>query len=321
MPLTQGARTSARSGASTTRVSLSKLLLSFEIGQRLPSVQDLQRELSAGAGTVMKVLRELENLGAVSVEARKTQGTIVLSRHVGKLWREADLGNLILVMPPPGPIEQMGIVQAVRDAVERTGVPVVTRFTGGAEERLRTVYHRHSHAAVCSLGAYNNLRDELPGMTHLDLGPASYYDTGTLVLVSQTGTLPEKPRIGIDHGSYDHEILTHQLFDHLEPAYVPCDFYRAPAMVLEGAIHSVVWHRMPTVIPPELAGLQLTPITSESSDNLVDSLSHGTIVTRAIDAPTNALLREVKVGNIRQRQAELRTLAEDGASRSVLWPG
>ncbi|QYM63821.1 hypothetical protein K1X59_17045 [Microbacterium sp. Se5.02b] len=165
------------------RAVLARVLLTREVGQRIPTVQDLQHTSRAGAGTVVKALRSLQDSGAVTLSSHGHQGTLVVSRNVGQLWREAQLGNFSLIMPPPGPVEQHGILEALQEPLARQGVPVVVSALAGARRRLERLHLESADAVVTSAGAFERHRDDFPGLRSLDLGESTFYSPGSLVVV------------------------------------------------------------------------------------------------------------------------------------------
>jgi hypothetical protein len=292
------------------RTQIARMLLTREVGQRIPTVQELQASTGAGTGTVVKALRTLENSGAVTLTARGHQGTIVVDRHAGQLWNAAELGNFHLIMPPQGPVEQQGVLDVIQDALRRVGVSVVAEFAPGAHHRLREVYQERAHATVTSAGALSQHRAAFAGLHGTDLGESTFYSDGSLVVVEHASRPPQRPlRVGIDRSSYDHQQLSEAEFADQQPTYVDCPFVLAPAAVLAGDVDAAVWHSMPTVIPPELAGLRLRPLSSPRAAAVVSQISPAVVVTRGIDAGTNVLLREVRPADVARAQARLKRVA------------
>jgi hypothetical protein len=288
------------------RAHVAQVLLAREIGQRIPTVQELQASTGAGTGTVVKALRNLQESGAVTLTARGHQGTIVTSRDVGQLWNAAALGNFRMILPPQGPLEQQGLLDVVQTALQEAGVAVVADFRPGALTRLEDVYHERVHATVTSAGALARHRAALPGLTGLDLGPGTFYSNGSLVVVEHAGRAPRTPlRVGIDRNSYDHQRLSEAEFGARDPEYVQCPFVLAPAAVLAGDVDAAVWHSMPTVIPPELAGLKLSPLSTPAGREVVSQISAAVIVSRALDPGVNALLRHVQPAGVARAQSRL----------------
>ncbi|MEU5949396.1 YhfZ family protein [Micromonospora sp. NPDC047465] len=288
------------------RAHVARILLAREVGQRIPTVQELQASTGAGTGTVVKALRNLQDAGAVTLTARGHQGTVVVSRDIGQLWNAAALGNFRMILPPQGPVEQQGILEAIQNALADLGIAVVADFRPGAITRLEDVYHERVHATVTSAGALERHKETLPGLAGLDLGPGTFYSNGSLVVVEHATRRPGTPlRVGIDRNSYDHQRLSEAEFGDRNPEYVQCPFVFAPAAVLAGDIDAAVWHSMPTVIPPQLAGLRLRPLATAAGKRACTQISPAVIVTRTLDANVNALLRHVRPTDVARTQNRL----------------
>ena len=303
------------------RATVARVLLTREVGQRIPTVQELQAIAQVGTGTVIKALRELEASGSVTLSSHGHQGTVVVARNVGQLWNEGHLGNLTLIMPPPGPIEQQGILETLQTVLGRNGVPLVTSSMAGARRRLEELYHERAHAVITSAGAFAHNSADLPGLAQLDLGEASFYSRGSLVVVERPSRATSGPlRVGIDRASYDHQLLTEAEFEGAEVEYVDSRFVSAPAEVLRERVDAAVWHAMPTVIPPTLAGLQVRPLRPEVIAKTAD-VSRAVLVTRALDAGVNALMREVSAADVIKTQSRLlKQAADSDLDVSEFWP-
>ncbi|QNA93567.1 YhfZ family protein [Microbacterium sp. Se63.02b] len=302
------------------RAVLARVLLTREVGQRIPTVQDLQHTSRAGAGTVVKALRSLQDSGAVTLSSHGHQGTLVVSRNVGQLWREAQLGNFSLIMPPPGPVEQHGILEALQEPLARQGVPVVVSALAGARRRLERLHLESADAVVTSAGAFERHRDDFPGLRSLDLGESTFYSPGSLVVVE--GPKPvrgRRLRVGIDRASHDHQLLTETEFADRDVEFVDWRFVSAPAAVLRGRVDAAIWHAMPTVISPELAGLNVRPLR-DSTLEAVRDVTRAVLVTRELDAGVNALLRFVSPADVIKIQERLLRLAASAESETEFWP-
>ncbi|WP_233712681.1 YhfZ family protein [Kribbella turkmenica] len=287
----------------------------------MPPVQELQDLIGAGAGTVVKALRQLQSAEAVGLDSRGRSGTVITSRHVGRLWEYAGLGNLHVAMPPPGPLEQQAIAAVLQEGLARLGIPMVVDFGSGSRDRLAAVFHERAQVAVTSLAAFHHHSKDMGGLIPLDLGTGTYYAPDSLVIVERAESSKNAGprRVGIDNRSFDHEQLTHAEFDPLTPEYVDCAFYRAPAAVLAGDIDAAVWHELPTVIPPRLAGLRLRRLGPEAIERTA-GITNAALITRALDAPVNAAIRTVRIAEVAPRQ---RALAAQDASHGdgpAFWP-
>jgi hypothetical protein len=151
----------------------------------------------------------------------------------------------------------------------------------------------------------------MPGDTMTPSAPPSRVNTdaisalvrrpvgGPLVTPCEAATTTARPVAGSRSRPNEAE------FGARDPEYVQCPFVLAPAAVLAGDVDAAVWHSMPTVIPPELAGLKLSPLATPAGREVVSQISAAVIVTRALDPGVNALLRHVKPADVTRAQSRL----------------
>lgn len=303
------------------RAVVARVLLTREVGQRIPTVQELQHTARSGTGTVIKALRGLEADGSVTLSSHGHQGTVVVARDAGQLWNAAQLGNFALIMPPPGPIEQQGILETVQGSLARQGVPVVVQSLAGARRRLEELHLERADAVITSAGAFARHRDDFAGLTALELGESSFYSAGSLVVVESAGPRRSGPlRVGIDPASFDHQLLTETEFAGEQVDFVEWRFVSAPAAVLRGRVDAAIWHAMPTVISPELAGLAVRPV-SDRTLAAVPEISRAVLVTRSLDAGANALVRAIAPAEVAKAQSRLLKLAAEATDDAAeFWP-
>jgi len=297
-------------------------LLDVPLGARIPTVQQLQACIGVGSGTVVKALRTLEERGAASTEAHGHLGTLLIDHDLGQLWELGRMGNLRVLMTPPGPVEQHAVAAAVRQAMSERDVPVLLDFVPGASRRLKLVATGKAQATVTSRGAFTQHEREYPALSVVDLGDHTYYDRGTLVVVSRTQRLGTRPRrVGIDASSDDHVALTRAEFGQ-DVEVVACSFVHGPAGVLNGDFDAVIWHRMPAIIPPELAGLAVRALSIGDADPGLGQLSRAVLVHRRSDVGVGGLLAAVSPTRVRQHLRRLNTAV--GGSllpHEALWLG
>ena len=94
----------------------------------------------------------------------------------------------------------------------------------------------------------------------LDAG--TYYGPGTLVCVVRRADPPgQAERIAIDPESPDHILLTHAAYP-LEQGYryVEHPFPDVPAAIARHHVDAGIWHRTPSPVPLDLAGLGCPPL-------------------------------------------------------------
>lgn len=301
---------------------VSRALLNTPLGDRIPTVQTLQSEIGVGSGTVVKALRTLQNSATITIEAHGHLGTVLVERDLGSLWELAHMGNLRVLLTPPGPVEQHALAAAIRQSMGEQQIPLVIDHVPGAKRRLQEVSVQGAHVTVTSRGAFAQHEAEYPNLRANELGERSYYDYDSLVVVARKGRAGTHPkRVGFDPSSDDHAQLSWAEFGD-DVTHVPCSFVEGPAGVLKGDFDAVVWHRMLTIIPPELAGLVVRPLSISDDAGQIGQLSRAVLVTREADRAVGALLASVSPKRVRAHLRRLnRAVGTSRLPHEALWLG
>ena len=289
-------------------------ILQAGIGGRLtPSIQ-IQEKLEVGSGTVQKALQELSDNGGVVLRVKGHQGTLVLDYNPAILWKSAQLEPLRISLTTPGAQELGALSMSLRNQFRKFGLGMELDYIRGAQNRLATLSNDLHSAALISIGAAKS-RNLLKNKNYsiLDFGPESYYQRDSLVVLSSSKILnPKKLRVALDKTSYDHETLTLNEFENKAGVeYVNCPFPEVPSAILEGRADTGIWHRVQAVISPELAGLKVSQLRSESLGNDKASISNAVLIWPSSLKEISALLGMIEIKEIKK---ELQATAKAKAS-------
>ena len=289
-------------------------ILQAGIGGRLtPSIQ-IQEKLEVGSGTVQKALQELSDNGGVVLRVKGHQGTLVLDYNPAILWKSAQLEPLRISLTTPGAQELGALSMSLRNQFRKFGLGMELDYIRGAQNRLATLSNDLHSAALISIGAAKS-RNLLNNKNYsiLDFGPESYYQRDSLVVLSSSKILnPKKLRVALDKTSYDHETLTLNEFENKAGVeYVNCPFPEVPSAILEGRADTGIWHRVQAVISPELAGLKVSQLRSESLGNDKASISNAVLIWPSSLKEISALLGMIEIKEIKK---ELQATAKPKAS-------
>lgn len=289
-------------------------ILQAGIGGRLtPSIQ-IQEKLEVGSGTVQKALQELSDNGGVVLRVKGHQGTLVLDYNPAILWKSAQLEPLRISLTPPGAQELGALSMSLRNQFRKFGLGMELDYIRGAQNRLDTLSNDLHSAALISIGAAKS-RNLLNNKNYsiLDFGPESYYQRGSLVVLSSSKiSNPKKLRVALDKTSYDHETLTLNEFENKAGVeYVNCPFPEVPSAILEGRADTGIWHRVQAVISPELAGLKVSQLGSGSLGYDKTSISNAVLIWPSSLKEISALLGMIEIKEIKK---ELQATAKAKAS-------
>lgn len=300
--------------------------IGVEVGGRLRTGSQYQRELGVGAGTVQKALGVLVSSGALTVASRGHQGRQVVDRNVGKLWALSGARALRWLLPPLGPLEGYGLAEAIADEHRRLQVPMELWYRRGAARRAEAVTSGEADITVMSWGAARSLQEAgmADGLGITDLGPDTYYSAGSILVLHRAGEelsdSAARTRVGIDRSSYDHVTFTEAEFP---PAhgyqYVECDFPHMPVAVAEGRVDVGIWHRMLLLIPLDLANVAQRPLQSPAARKAREELSRAVLVCEQARAEVSAVPAAMDLLAVQRRQAGLAGLDERSPELSELY--
>ncbi|AYY11811.1 hypothetical protein EF847_02840 [Actinobacteria bacterium YIM 96077] len=299
--------------------------IGVEVGGRLRTSSQYQRELGVGAGTVQKALGVLVSSGALAVASRGHQGRQVVDRNVGRLWALSGARALRWLLPPLGPLECYGLAEAIADEQRRLQVPMELWYRRGAARRAEAVISGEADVTVMSWGAARSLQESMAdGLDITDLGPDTYYAEGSILVLHRAGeelpTSPTRTRVGVDHSSYDHVTFTEAEFPPTEGyEYVECDFPHMPVAVAEGRVDVGIWHRMLLLIPLDLANVAHRPLQSPAARKAREELSRAVLVCEKSKPEVLAIPAAMDLSAVQHRQAELTGLDERSPELSELY--
>lgn len=285
---------------------LAREALATSVGDRLPIATVLQEAANVGSGTVQKAFLILEDLGALKTRARGHMGRFLEEKDLSQLWGLSGFPRVRAILTPPGSPESYGLSEGLRHEFERIGVPLDIEYVIGARERAEIAATSPFSLAFVSSGASSALETPPQGWGRVLLESGSYYRRDSIVILSTPSTdlHSRSIRIGVDHRSPDHRLLTSASFGDLEALHiVDVAFPDVPGALLRGTIDAGVWHRMLLVITPELAGLRVSTLPDEAQ-RLVETLGSAVALFDGDDAVMRSVVAAVQWDSVVDQQRE-----------------
>lgn len=273
---------------------LARILLASELGQRLPNIAELRSQIGVGAGTVQKALQELQQDGFVTIDSKQRQGTHILGRHVGALWKTANLPTLTAVLPLPNSWEFQGLATGLRAQLDEIGIPSTFLYGHGSEQRIQALGNGLAQIAVMSLHAARQWVATEPRVAIDQSFPSgSYYAPDSVLVIARDprGSLKSGLRVGIDRLSADHTHLTQREFP--TNSYVDVSYAQLPSALTRGIIDAAVWHRTALGLSLDDQGLTTWPLGNHGSELIDLELNSAALVRRADDLYTRSVLDQV----------------------------
>lgn len=270
---------------------IAAFLVEAPLAGRIPTVRDLGAHFGASIGAVQQSLARLEALGAVRVDSRRGQGSVLSSRSLGGLWSAARNEPLVVALPLPISRHIQGLATGIKAALGAAEIETYLTFSRGSRRRLQALRDGRCHAVIMSaLGAAEACgpRDaivfEFPAGTHAG---------GHMVFERPrpTDARAGRLRVALDRDSVDLQRMTELEFGGQAVEFVPATYMQFADLFRAGRVDVAVWDidEAPADLPADVGQ---RPFSAAARASLGDANTRSTVVVRRDDSLTAAIIRE-----------------------------
>jgi len=232
---------------------------------------------------MQRALDLLSDRDAIKVVNRGHLGRWIEHVNIGHSWQAAGLSPARILLPPSGSIEIDVLSEMLAVGLSAIGIPHTVNHLRGGAGRLAAIGRGEFDVALVSVGAWLNNDLNLGSDSSAfvrTLAPGTYYAPRRLVVVTRQGTPTQSiRRVAIDRTSSDHVALTLGEFPESDGyEYVDAPFPAVPAWVLRNRVDAGIWHLTSSVVPLDLAGIDLKEFQRPEAIRMSDTLSGASLV-------------------------------------------
>ncbi len=283
---------------------LAQDLLTYQVGERIPSISEYQERFQVSRGTVQNALAYLKEQQAVTLVSRGHLGSVIGEMDYRRLQECSFNKELLGSMPLPYSLGYQGLATALFQVLSAYAFNLV--YARGSESRLKLLSSGVCQFTVCSrYAAEEAIRCHEEIEIAVDLGPGSYLTRHVLVFrePEQTHICPGM-RIGYDRASLDHRHLTEMITTGIRNVeLVELKAHQTVRAIRSGDIDAGVWN-LDDILESGYTDLNVVPIR-QSTDGV--AFSSAVLVIRRGDEPMAQLLRQcVKAPLVRSIQNAVR---------------
>lgn len=230
-----------------TMQRLAEIILSVNIGEKIPTFSELKNDLEVGIGTIQGGLRDLEQKHLIKLTAKYRYGTILEQKDVAELWKYLPNRQLIGLFPEPLSLEMRGLAMGLREAFAKLGIPLLIVYGYGSKVRFQRILSEDTEEdfVISSLASAKNKQNEDQRLIiPMSFSNGSFYRNQSLLAIKRKKSLISSQdflRVGVDRNSYDHMMLSESVFPKAE--YIDINYSNAPFEVLENNIDAAIWHK------------------------------------------------------------------------------
>ncbi|EOY6981414.1 GntR family transcriptional regulator YhfZ [Yersinia enterocolitica] len=263
-------------------VSMARYLIGERAGNRLKTIDELSDDFGISVGVVQHALKVLEADGAIIVERRGRNGTLLIDLNMPLLLQQADLSNMVCAMPLPYTKLYEGLASGLRE--QFTLLPLYFAHMRGAEVRIECLIDGIYDMAVVSHLAAKSYLDQGKVALALNLGNGSYVDGHQLIC--RRGEQNNIRRVGLDPRSPDQCLLTEIKFAGQPIELVELPYSDCIAHINRGDIDAAIWNLADNVPHEDLQAIKL------QGDERYIQASQAVILIRPDNHPIKLLLEK-----------------------------
>ncbi|AHM75375.1 GntR family transcriptional regulator YhfZ [Yersinia hibernica] len=263
-------------------VSMARYLIGERSGNRLKTIDELSDDFGISVGVVQHALKVLEAEGAIIVERRGRNGTLLVDLNMPQLLQQADLGNMVCAMPLPYTKLYEGLASGLRE--QFTLLPLYFAHMRGAEVRIECLIDGIYDMAVVSHLAAKSYLEQGKVTLALNLGNGSYVDGHQLIC--RRGEQNNIRRVGLDPRSPDQCLLTEIKFSGQAIELVELPYSDCIAHINRGDIDAAIWNLADNIPQEDLQAIKL------QGDERYIQASQAVILIRPDNHPIKLLLEK-----------------------------
>jgi hypothetical protein len=274
----------------TVTQTLAKLFLTYEPGQKIPTVTAFSEMTGTSRGTVYASLRQLSDGHAIQLEHRGHMGSVLVRKDVRLLLEYADISAMIGTMPLPYTRACEGLATGLVAGFEsQYGLNLFMTYIHGARNRISFLLSDRCDLAVLSYAAYEDYqKDHADVLLIHDFGPHSYAREPVILFHdAHVHEVQDGMKVAVDPDYVDQAAMTRQICAGRKVSYLSIDYSQAAAKVLSGEADAAVWDRSDIAGPYRSLHLEPLPITDKNTNAvLIVSAAHpetGTLLQQTVD--------------------------------------
>ena len=225
-------------------IKVSKELLKYSVGERIPTVSEFVDSLSLARGTVQNAIKTLVDHEAVRIESKGHLGSYLVKKNMRVLLKFAGVRMLLGTMPLPYSRRYEGLASGLIASMENNyDLPINLAYMRGSVNRISMVLHKRYDFAVVSRYAANYFIEKYPDKIEIvvGFGAGSYLSNHVIMFHNPNiREIQDGMKVGIDSASIDQKELTQFVCQGKNVEFIEIEYSRIIERVISGDIDATV---------------------------------------------------------------------------------
>ena len=254
---------------SSTIIALSKLFLSMEIQDKVPTFEQLSKDLMVARGTIQNSIKILQDEKAIEILPRGRKGTFLVDKDIEKLIYYANIRTLLGAMSLPYSKIYEGLATGLISSLKnKYQIPVNMSYMRDATQRIDEMLDgRYDFIIISKLSAEIALKRDKQIKIVKDFGPKTYLSYHVIVFADASmDKIQDGMTVGLASNATSQNLWVKKICKDINVNYKEIDYNNVLAAVKRHEIDATVWNR--DEINNTLFQLNMVPIYSdeESTD-------------------------------------------------------
>jgi len=223
---------------------LSGELILLSEGSRMPVISEFQEKYGMSRGTVQNALNYLKEEKIIHTVSQGRQGTILTTIDYQRLQKIVIEGPIRGTMPLPYSKTYEGFATGLYEVFHHAEIPLSMAYVRGSKDRMDLTSEKTMHFSIVSkLAALQAIESGSTLEIFKDFGPRSYLSNHVMIFSNPNSSkIEDQMRVGIDHNSYDQQILTENATAGKKVEFIEVPSHQLIYSLEQGMIDVGIWN-------------------------------------------------------------------------------
>lgn len=251
----------------TTIIYCSKLFIQMDIGTRIPTFEELSKDIGVARGTIQNSLKILQDSKAIVIKPKGHLGSFLVEKNEKALIQMADIRSFLGAMSLPYSKTYEGLATGLITCMHNEyEIPVSVAYMRDAVKRMdEMIKGNYDFAIVCKGSAETAIKAGKPIVTVIDFGPKTYLSAHVLLFSSSKAKgIEDGMRIGLAKGAREQNKWAKKMSKGKNVEFVQLDYSKIITALKTKEIDATVWNK--DEINDTLIQMNTKPIQSTQED-------------------------------------------------------
>ncbi|SJZ71042.1 GntR family transcriptional regulator YhfZ [Anaerorhabdus furcosa] len=251
----------------STIIFLSKLFIQMDLGTRIPTFEELSKDIGVARGTIQNSLKKLQEVRAIDINPRGHMGSYLVSKNTKILIQMADIRQLLGAMSLPYSKTYEGLATGLITTLHNEyEIPVSMAYMRDAVIRLDAMIKGSYDFVILSKGSADTaIKLGKPVVKVIDFGPKTYLSAHVLLFSNQKSKeIVDGMRVGLAKDAHEQNRWTKKLCRGKKVNYVTLDYSKIIPALKQKEIDATVWNK--DEVNDALIQMNTKPIQSNGED-------------------------------------------------------